>query len=395
MKPVEAPLAATSALRTRVAVDARDLLVTHRTGVERVVHHFIEEIGRYADWDVVLLFDRAPPGTLACAHRHETVVVPRRYGRLQSLLDAWTLLQLPPVLRARRIDAYLSLNTKFPATSRIPAFTTVHGLEWRCYPQGYTRRERLKQLAWFWLAAHFSAGIVTFANNTRHDILRAAPRTRVPVCTVPEGSDPIFRRLPPHELDRDLAQRHGLCGPYILSVCSLVPRKNVDGLMRAYARLVHDRNLAHDLALVGKSGWKAEALHALARELDIAGRVRFLGFVSDEALVQFYNQAALFVYPSKYEGFGLPLLEAMRCGVPVVTADRSATREVAGEAAVLVDPDSAGDIAAGMARALFDETLRARLINAGYARAAQHTWADMARGIHDFVSLRLARRPVR
>ena len=377
------------ALRPRIGVDARDLLIAERTGVERMAFHFVERLHLFGDCDFVLFFDNEPPADVAACMRHEVVVEPRRFGLLRKLFDTWMVIQLPRLLRRHRIDAFISLNTKFPIGAGIPAYATVHGVEWFFYPEGYRLPERIKQRVWFELCCRFSAGIITFARNSQRDIQHIRPSCRAPICVVPEGCDPIFRRLTPDEIVSDLAARHGLQAPYILSVCSLVPRKNIDGLLRAFAKLVKEHAVPHSLALVGKSGWKADGLRALARQLGISERVRFLGFVADVELVQFYNQAVLFVYPSKYEGFGLPLLEAMSCGLPVVTSNRSATAEVAGEAAVLIDPFSVTDLAHGMKRALTDDALRARLIHAGYERAAEHSWTEMAKGIREFILSRM------
>lgn len=378
------------ALRLRIGVDARDLLIAERTGVERMAFHFVERLHLFDDCDFVLFFDGEPPADLAACMRHEVVVEPPRLRLLRKLFDTWMVIQLPRLLRRHRIDAFVSLNTKFPIGAGIPAFATVHGVEWFFYPEGYRLLERIKQRVWFELCCRFSAGVITFARNSQRDIQHICPSCRAPICVVPEGCDPVFRRLTPDEVAPDLAVRHGLPAPYILSVCSLVPRKNIDGLLRAFARLVKEHAVPHSLALVGKSGWKADGLRALAGQLGIGERVRFLGFVPDAELVQFYNQAALFVYPSKYEGFGLPLLEAMSCGVPVVTANRGATAEVAGEAAVLIDPFSVTDLAQGMKRALTDNALRARLIHAGYERVAEHSWTEMTKGIREFILSRMS-----
>lgn len=389
--PVRGP--GLSAARPRIGIDARDLLIAERTGVERVVYHFIEQLSATAACELILYLDAEPPPALTVARRHEIVVVPRRFGPLRLLFDAWIAFQLPPLLRRHGIDAFLSFNTKFPLVAGIPVFATVHGVEWFFCPEGYRLLERVKQRTWFELASRRCAGIVTFAQSSRRDIAHIRPSCRTPVRVVAEGCDAMFRRLPPEEVAPDLPARHGLHAPYVLSVCSLVPRKNIDGLLRAFAQLVEQHDLPHSLALAGKSGWKAEQLRALADELGIGKRVRFLGFVPDADLVQLYNQATLFVYPSKYEGFGLPLLEAMSCGVPVVTANRSATAEVAGAAAVLVDPYCVADLAQGMYRALTDGALRDRLISAGHARAAAHSWARMAEEICEFVLSTAAANP--
>jgi glycosyltransferase involved in cell wall biosynthesis len=377
--------------RLRIGVDARDLLVAQPTGVERMVSHFVRHLAAFTACDFVLFLDAQPPADLAAGTRHEVVIAPRRFGPLHALVDTWVTLQLPRLLREHRIDAFITLNTKFPIAGGVPAFATVHGVEWFFYPEGYRLVERIKQRAWFELCTRWCTGIITFTQNSRRDILHIRPSCRVPICVVPEGCDPVFRPSTADEAAIDVAARHGLDAPYILSVGSLVPRKNIDGLLRSYARLTAHLDLPHSLVLAGKPGWRANGLRELAGQLGVADRVRFLGFVPDADLVRLYQHAALFVYPSKYEGFGLPLLEAMSCGVPVVTADRSATAEVAGNAALLVDPFSVADLAQGLERALTDHELRAELISAGHARAAEHSWTRMTEEIGRFVLAEAAR----
>jgi glycosyltransferase involved in cell wall biosynthesis len=377
----------------RIAFDARDLLIAERTGVERVVANFIENLSAVAEGiEIVLLSDR-PLGAFTPAGMQQ-IVEPVRRARLQRLFDQWVLLQLPDLLRRHRIDAYFSLNSKFPL-GRVPAFTTIHGLEWHFHPQGYRRVERLKQWLWFQAQTRFSAGIVSFAENTRRDVFRIRPHCGCPIRIVPEGVDAMFRRLGDGERCTEVLKCLGVEPPFVLSVCSLEPRKNLGGLLRAFALMRGRTGLRHRLVLVGRSGWRAERLKALAAELGIADEVCFAGYLTDPDLVQIYNAASVFVYPSKYEGFGLPPLEAMACGVPVVTSNRSATGEVAAGAAILIDPDSVEDLAAGMQRVLTDDALRDRLIEAGLKRSRLYSWRAMTQDIIAFIRDSLATRAPR
>lgn len=369
----------------RLALDARDLLVAERTGVERVVFEFVRNLALLErPVEVVLFSDRALGAARTDGIAFPEVVVPVRHAWLQRLFDGWIVFDLGPALKQHRIDAFVSLNTKFPPGT-VPSFTTVHGVEWRFFPQGYSRVERLKQWLWFQLAVRRSAGVITFAENTHRDIQRIHPRITRPVRIVPEGVDPLFRPLAPHDCSPALLERLDIGTPFILSVCSLVPRKNIDGLLRAFALLRERECGPLTLVLVGRSGWRAQRLHALAAQLGITGSVRFTGWLPDCELVQLYNQAAVFAYPSKYEGFGLPPLEAMACGVPVVTSDRSATAEIGRDAAVLVDPDSDVSIADGLQQALCDANLRVVLVAAGFERVKRYSWQAMTVEIVAFI----------
>jgi len=373
----------------RVGIDGRDLLVAQWTGVERVAYHFLESLTRVAppDQEYVVLFDREPPPELARNLPGEAIVVPVRFRRLQKLADFWIAWQVRRLIAEKRIDAFFTPNTKFPVSS-VPCFTTVHGLEWHHCPTEYRRTERLKQWTWFQLASRYSHGLITCAHNTREDIRKLRPDCEIPVCVVGEGVNPIYRRLPPGERSAEELRPLGVKPPFVLSVCSMEPRKNLDALLRAFASLVRKNGIEHDLVLVGRAGWKSSRLASLAEHLDLGDRVRMTGFVSDTQLLQLYNHADLFVYPSKYEGFGLPVLEAMACGVPVVTSDGSSLGEVAGDAAILVDPASDDEIAGGIARGLGDTTYRAGLTSAGFERVRHFSWDEMAGTICRFIDTR-------
>ena len=391
----------------RVAIDARDLLRAQRTGVERMLHEFIahlappepegagERAGNIdppgpgsppaARPDCLLLFDRHHPLVERLARQHRVAVLPVRHPRLQRLFDAWCAFQVGPLLRAAGIEVFYSPNTKLPLTGTVPAVTTVHGVEWRFHPQGYHWVERLKQRFWFEACTRRAAGLVTFAAHTRADIGRLRRAHGRPVRVVGEGVARMFRTLPATERDAGVPRRLGIGAPYILSVASLVPRKNIPNLLRATALLAaHGR--PHQLVLVGKPGWRAGQLHTLADQLGLGARVVFTGFVDDATLVQLYNQAALFAYPSFYEGFGLPILEAYACGTPVVTARASATAEVAGAGALLVDPADPAGLARAMARLLDDAGLRARLRQHAAARLAEFQWPRMTAAICAFLA---------
>jgi glycosyltransferase involved in cell wall biosynthesis len=167
-------------------------------------------------------------------------------------------------------------------------------------------------------------------------------------------------------------------GEYLLSVGETRPYKNIPRLLEAFARLDAP---GLDLVLVGRHDPRERDLRALAERLGVGGRVRFLGFVPDEQLAALYSGAVAFVFPSLYEGFGIPLLEAMACGCPVVTSDLASMPEVCGEAAVYVDPSDADAIAAGMASVVGDREMSAALARRGLERAARFSYRSAAESI--------------
>jgi glycosyltransferase involved in cell wall biosynthesis len=173
--------------------------------------------------------------------------------------------------------------------------------------------------------------------------------------------------------------RHAIASPFILSVGDIQPRKNHIGLIRAFARMVHAYpQLKQRLVLVGKPTWFSPKVEATARESGVAERIQFLGFVSDADLLQLYNACDCFVFPSFYEGFGLPALESMACGRAVVCSDASALPEVVDGAAILFDPYAIDEMVRAIADVLVDGELRARMERLGIQRAAHFNWRKTA-----------------
>jgi glycosyltransferase involved in cell wall biosynthesis len=197
------------------------------------------------------------------------------------------------------------------------------------------------------------------------------------VTVVHLAADPAYRPLPGREV-RQVLDRHDLAPGYVLFVGTLEPRKNLSGLLEAYGAVVDSRASVPPLVIVGGRGWLFKPVFERVEAMGLADRVCFLDRVPDGDLPALYNGAALLAIPSHYEGFGLPALEAMACGTPVVAADRASLPEVVGDAALLIDPDSPDSIAAALRHVLSDASVAARLREAGIARAACFSWARTA-----------------
>lgn len=223
-------------------------------------------------------------------------------------------------------------------------------------------------------AATRAAQIVTNSAATRREVVArlGAPGGKVRVLAFAQGDD--FRPLAPIERRRDLPQRAAASGAFILGFAARDPRKNTRRLVSAFMR-VADRCPGVDLVLVGGGDDPAD-LPGISS--DVRSRIVLLGFVRREQLIALYNAALAVVYPSLYEGFGLPVLEAMACGTPVVTSLREALIEVAGGAAVLVDPENTDEIAQAISRLVVDDHLRDSLRTLGLAHAAQFSWSAAA-----------------
>ncbi len=264
-----------------------------------------------------------------------------------------------------------------PLLDRTPLVVTIHDLNHFIYPQYHTKENYDFVTRSVHHAARRADLIVTDSESSRREIRRYlhVPLERIEV--VPLAADPAFSEQPRPDGVERARKRYHIDGPYFLAVGSLEPRKNLPRILEAFRAYLEGGGDA-SLVAAGGPGWKNEAIHAAVDKFQLNGRVIFTGYVPMEDLPSLYQGAEIFLYPSIYEGFGLPILEAMSCGTAVVTGKSSSLPEVAGDAALLVDALDAGEIAAAMQRLTSDTGLKEALILKGRARAACFSWDETA-----------------
>jgi glycosyltransferase involved in cell wall biosynthesis len=352
-----------------------------RGGIGRYSARLAEALLDIPGLELRLVYSAARPAALP---RRLAAVPARRIGLPSKPWRAGIalaqLLRLPLDRWLPAGDVFHATDHLLPPLQRPATVFTVHDLAFLRHPQTHlpTNRWFLTALMPRFVAA--ATAIIADSEATRRDLLRYYPAAAPKVHVVHLGVEAAFRPVAP-EAVRAVAGRYGLPERYVLFVGVLEPRKNVRTLLGAYRSLLQRRGRdagPPPLVIVGPRGWWYRDLYRLAREQGLAPLVRFLGPVPDAELPALYSGAAAFVYPSLYEGFGLPPLEALACGVPVVCSDRAALPEVVGDAALLVDPQDAGAIAGALARVLDDDQLRQTLRARGLARAARFTWERTA-----------------
>lgn len=314
-------------------------------------------------------FEQAPPPEIADVER----VRIRR--SIRTLYPSWNLSGRPTLPHS--LDGADVIHAPSPVA--VPPVgrdqrlvVTVHDLAFRLYPEAYPPSWRVLHRAGFRRAARTAAAIIAVSRHTAKDVARMARVDPARIHVVPHGgSMPVGTEDPEPTLERLRVPR-----PYVLFVGTLEPRKNLVRLVRAYRRVAGSQ--PHALVLAGPLGWRSQPIH---RELAVAGagRVIVTGRVSAEDLDALYRRADTFVYPSLYEGFGLPVLDAMARGVPVVTSDSSSLPELTGGAAVLVPPTSTRALASALESLLNDPDRRSWLSEAGRRRAAEYSWERTAR----------------
>jgi glycosyltransferase involved in cell wall biosynthesis len=285
---------------------------------------------------------------------------------------------LPRLARRAGVDLLHSLAGTAPLYGGFARVVTIHDLIYKLHPEAHERVRTLGMRLLVPLAARRSRRVIAVSRSTRDDLVRhlRLPEERIDVVYQGLGVRPRARPLP----EPEVRARHGLGERAVaLTVSAKRPHKNLARLLEALAQLPGGSRPV--LVIPGYPTWHERELREKASHLGLAQDVRFLGWVEGAELEGLYAVAACFVFPSLYEGFGLPVLEAMRREVPVACSDRASLPEVAGDAALLFDPTSAEAIAAAMSRLLSDRALADDLRQRGRRRAARFSWEATARGV--------------
>lgn len=364
-----------------IGIDASRALRARRTGTERYALEIIRHLLRLPEatnhqWR--LYVDVPPPPTFLSAAPGQQPIAPVEFCLLPRqrlwthLALARTVLRQPPDVLF--IPAHV-LPFVLPTHRLPPSVVTIHDLGYHRFPQAHSRFQRA-YLPWStrW-SANTANHLIAVSQATAADLQDYYNTPTQKITVIHEAiSWPQVTWATPL-----VRARYGLPATYGLYVGTLQPRKNLARLVQAYHRLLQRQPIAWDLVIAGADGWESAALRRLVNDLALTPRVHFPGYVAEEALSALYYGARFFCFPSLFEGFGLPVLEAQAHGVPVMTANNSALPEIAGDAALLVDPTNVDAIADAMLQVSQDEALRQRLIAAGYENVKRFSWEKAAR----------------
>lgn len=307
-------------------------------------------------------------------------------AQVVPLRPASALLRIPfglPWASLRGSFDLLHVTYNAPPLSPCPTVVTIHDISFEHYPQFFSPRDRLILKTLVPLSARRAACILTGSQHTRQELMDRYGLPSQKIAVTPYAVDERFQPVvEPPALDAVRAKYGIGAGPFALALGNLQPRKNMARLVEAFAlaarKVTSPRNDFSELVIAGKAQWRESEVFQAVQQAGLEGRVLFPGYVDDADLPALYSAAAVFVYPSLYEGFGLPPLEAMACGAPVISSRAASLPEVVGDAAVLIDPTDT----AGLAQALFDvltqPALQAELRQRGLRRAAQFSWERCA-----------------
>lgn len=299
------------------------------------------------------------------------------YGRRRfAVRSVWMQLVLPRILRDVKPDLVHFTNYLAPLAGGVPYLVSFHDMSLSLLPQFHTLKKRVLTSSLIPAVARGARMILTPSESTRRDVVRLLRVDPGRVRVIPYAAASSFRPVP---LDPDrLEARHGIRTPYFLYVGTLEPRKNLARALRAFAS-VADALPGCRFVIVGQRGWRYDEVLREAAHPALRGRVDFLGYVAEERLPELYAHALALVYPSLYEGFGLPVVESMACGTPVLTSRSSSLAEIGEGAALLADPADEKGLADALLSLATDEGLRERLRALGLERARAFSWERTGR----------------
>jgi len=356
----------------RVGIDAR-LVYYHPAGISRYCLQLMQALAEIDHEDQFVVFQSRRDTRQLVAQsnfQRRPVWTPSHHPLEQYFLSL--------ELRFTPLDVLHSPDFIPPFRRRCRSIITIHDLVFLLYPQFLTKSSA-RYYGQIDQAVRHTDHIIAVSESTRRDIVRLLGVPEQMITVIYEAPRRFFHPLPEVDIRSRLQKRFGLEREFVLFVGTIEPRKNVPTLLSAFQQMLDHYHPEVDLVLAGAPGWLTDEVHGLVGRLGLTGRVHFLGRVSDEELVWLYNAARMLVLPSFYEGFGLPPLEAMACGAPVIVSNVSSLPEVVGDAGLLIDPANADELTVAMWRLLSDEPLRQELIAKGFKRAACFSWERAAR----------------
>ncbi len=354
-----------------IGFDATPLQIARHSGVGNYTAQLLMALIDRADArQYVLLANRTlngetPPGTLG------------QVGRRFPNRSAWMQWTLPRDLEAVRPDVCHFTNSLAPLHAPCPIVITLHDMSLFVHTRLHPLKSQLFVRPIIPAVARRAAAIITVSQHAKQEIVTGLHIPPEKVHVIYEAAARQYRVIDDAaELDR-VRSRYALTRPFVLYVGTIEPRKNLTRLVTAFAQ-AHRHCPDLELVLVGQLGWKYTSLLKVIEDLNLGHAVRRLGYVPNDDLPALYNLARLLAFPSLYEGFGLPVIEAMACGTPVLTSNGSSLAEISASASCLINPLDVNDIAHGLICLVTDDALHANLRAAGLARAAQFSWQRAA-----------------
>jgi len=358
----------------RIAINA--LLANNLSGTGKYSKQLIKHLARIDEKNEYIIF--APVGNyFDCLDKNDNFRIIKIPFKDKKRL-VWEQFILPLRTKFLHADLLHSLTFVSPYFNLVPSVVTIHDMAFRKHAWTISK-DRSHYYDFFIPRSIKTANrIIAVSEFTKTEIVKSFPGKGSFVSVTPEGIDNFFQGKLDDSKTPAILDKYKLKPGFILSVGTIEPRKNYARLLDAYHMLVKKKNIKEKLVIVGRMGWDFDEIQELSENNELKDRVVFPGFITPEELAAFYSQATIFVLPSLYEGFGLPILEAMTFGLPLITSNISALPEVAGDAAIFVNPYNRREIANAMFRLLRDETLKSALSSKSLERVKYFNWKTTA-----------------
>lgn len=362
----------------RIGINARYTQNT-LTGIETALLNLLLNLKKVDLKNEYLLFfgrhKNAPGFALELGYKYDLSKIPTGNRGMKIL---WSHFYLPYAISRNRVDLFHEPSFVSPVFKTCPTVVTVYDTAFLYLRSSYDKRTRLYFKAFLSGSLKRSDAIIAISENTKKDILDNFKISPDKIHVIHLGRDDIYRVLEDRERIEKVKARYNIRNEFILNVSLISPRKNITGLIKAYKMLKESNRIDASLVIVGKNGWLYEEVYKEVRSSGLDKDVVFTGYIPKEDLLCLYNAAKAFVFPSFYEGFGLPILEAMSCGCPVVASNLSSVPEVCGDAALLTDPYNIEELADAMGRMAADAGLRGEFVKKGLERVKEFSWEKTA-----------------
>lgn len=367
-----------------IGIDAR-FAVHNRRGIGNYTLKLIQNLGEIDNQNEYILY----------TDRDDTEeVLPRQKNfRIKKLHPSnyliWEQIALPMQARKDSLDILHCTGNTAPIylNTKIKLISTIHDVmylkDYSAIPQSlsiYQRWGRIYRKMIVSLTIKHVAKIITVSNFSKNDIKEHFPSIKNEgIDVIYEAADERFRVVDRNDATVKIKNKFGIAGSYILSLGATDPRKNTELVIKKYIELRREKKIEEKLVIVGMPNWRQTKFYNMAYESSFAEDIMFTDFISEEDLVLLYNCATVFLYPSLYEGFGIPPLEAMACGVPVITSNTTSIPEIVGNAALLINPRDGKELEKVLLNLLNDEMLRKDLIKRGLEQVKNFSWKKMAK----------------
>jgi len=351
----------------KIALDVSCIARAHRTGIGEYAYHLVNALAESKGGHRYYL-----------CYRLSRLKKKRFFHTVEQDNFRLKIIQEPfNFLFPRNIDVFHGLDARLPAFRGPQKVATLHDLFAMISTDFADPAFIKKKVDRYRRLARQAGRIIAVSQSTRRDIVERLGVSEDKIDVIPLGVDPIFRPVPGDEAIATL-RGHGIAGPYILFVGNLETRKNLLRMLEAFRRLPAGLRRNLNFVLAGKQTYGGDKVRKTLEEKGLTRSVKTLGYVPGRHLPALYSGAEAFMFPTLYEGFGIPIVESMACGTPVITSNLSANPEVAGDAALLVDPTDTDAIAEALCRLLEEQKLRKTLSQRGLRRAARFTWRQTA-----------------